>query len=56
MRALRQRFWLFVLDVICLVRGGFGSRAYYWALQRASNATDWGPALEPGEHEGEEPF
>jgi hypothetical protein len=37
----RQRFWLLVMDVIVLC-GGFGSRAYGWTLQRASDATDWG--------------
>jgi hypothetical protein len=38
---IRQRFWLLVMDVIVLC-GGFGSRAYGWVLQRASDATDWG--------------
>jgi hypothetical protein len=53
MRRIRMRFWLCVMEAICLVPGGFGSRAYEWALDRACNATDWGycPPVE-----GEEPF
>lgn len=53
MRAARQRFWLLVLDAICLVPGGFGSRAYLWALDRASSATDW-PECPPVDDD--EPF
>lgn len=38
---MRQRFWLLALDVV-FACGGYGSRLYYWVLERASDATDWG--------------
>lgn len=55
-RRIRQRFWLLVLDAIALVPGGFGSRAYDWALDRASDATDWGEGADCSGGSGEEPF
>lgn len=56
MRRIRLRFWLLVLDAICLVPGGFGSRAYHWALTHASNATNWGKVEQPWEPWDREPF
>ena len=56
LRRIRARFWLLVLDAICLVPGGFGSRPYCWALERASNATDWGGGADCGDGSGEEPW
>lgn len=38
---MRLRFWLFAMDVIAAL-GGFGSRAYNCAVEKASDATDWG--------------
>ena len=38
-RDLRLRFWLRVMDAVCLVPGGYGSRVYWWALDRAADAT-----------------
>lgn len=38
---MRLRLWLFALDVVFAL-GGYGSRLYYWVLERASDATDWG--------------
>ena len=49
MRRLRLRFWLFVLDALCLLPRGFGSALYYRVLARASDATDWGPGVELGD-------
>jgi hypothetical protein len=37
----RLRFWLLAMDVIALC-GGFGSRAYSFAVGKAGDATDWG--------------
>ena len=51
------RFWLLAMDVTRAVFG-FGSRPYSWCLRKASDATDWGPALPPDEEdeESEVPF
>lgn len=38
---VRLRFWLFCTDVVFAL-GGFGGRPYFWCLERASDATDWG--------------
>lgn len=35
---LRVRFWLFVMDFVCLFPGGYGSRVCLYAVWRASNA------------------
>lgn len=41
-RDLRLKFWLRVMDVGAeLDARGFGSRVYYWALRKASDATEW---------------
>jgi hypothetical protein len=48
---IRQRFWLLVMDMIVLSPSGFGSRPYSWALERASNATDWGEGADCGKGE-----
>jgi hypothetical protein len=56
MRGIRQRFWLLVLDAVCLAPGGFGTRAYGWVLERASAATDWGDGADCSEGSGEPPF
>lgn len=53
---IRQRFWLHVMDVIALLPGGFGSRAYLWALERASSATDWGDGEDCCGGSGEGPW
>jgi hypothetical protein len=43
--------WLFAMDVVALL-GGFGSRAYLWCVERASDCTDWGTPDElPAENE-----
>lgn len=36
---VRARFWLTVLDAVIFC-GGFGGRAYMWAVRRATDATD----------------
>ena len=41
MRAARKRFWLSVTDVI-VACGGYGTRAYYWALRHAAALEEWG--------------
>lgn len=33
--------WLFAMDVLRAVGLGF-TRPYYWCIERASDATDWG--------------
>lgn len=40
-RRLRLAFWLHALDAISFC-GGYGSRAYYWAVRKASDCEDWG--------------
>lgn len=40
--SLRLRFWLNVMDLIAAMPGGYGSRPYYWAVTKASDATDRG--------------
>lgn len=39
-RKLRQRFWLLAMDTLLHVGLG-GTRAWYFAIRQASNATDW---------------
>ena len=41
MISLRLRFWFWAMDVTQFVFG-FGSAPYLWAVERASDATDWG--------------
>jgi hypothetical protein len=43
----RLRFWLWALDVAHALRGP--RSVYLWLVERASNATDWGPAVERNE-------
>lgn len=44
----RLRFWLFAMDALAFV-GLFGSRAYLYAVGKASDATDWGEGAKCGE-------
>lgn len=39
-RAIRMWFWLATMDVIANL-GGFGSRFYLWAVDKASCCVDW---------------
>lgn len=41
----RLGFWVFVADVIVWA-GFFGSRAYLYAIGKASEAVEWGVPLE----------
>ena len=47
---MRLRFWLGIMDLIAALPRGFGSRAYLWAVERASDATDWGSPSEGNDH------
>lgn len=45
---MKAKLWLLALDVV-FACGGYGSRLYYWVLERASDATDWGAPDEGSE-------
>jgi hypothetical protein len=49
---VRLWFWLDVIDLLAWL-GLFGSRAYLYALRKASDATDWGEGERLGD---EKPF
>ncbi len=53
LRALRRRFWLAAMDVF-FVLTDWGNTAYFWALRKASDATDWEPITD--EECGDAPF
>ena len=56
MRRIRQRFWLVAWDVFNWVERG-ARRAYTYAIEKASDATDWGyPADADDVPESERPF
>lgn len=46
----RLRFWLLAMDVLSWLNLDF-SRAYLYALRKASDATDWGEGADCGEGE-----
>lgn len=50
MRKLRLHFWLLTMDTLVAL-GLFGSRAYLYAVGKASDATDWGEGAVCGEGE-----
>lgn len=50
MMRIRRRFWFAVMDAADAI--GW-ERAWFWALQRAADATDWGEGAKCG---AEEPF
>jgi hypothetical protein len=48
MRHFRLQFWLFTMDALCWL-GCAGGRLWTFALERASDATDWGEGADCGE-------
>lgn len=42
-KSWRLRCWLLAMDALAFC-GAFGSRAYLWCVDKASDATDWVPS------------